>query len=247
MMCEGWGFKGKLLGGPRQTMRESPVILLVQGSGRNRLTKMLERHSFTVLRALNGKQAVAQVKEASPALAVIDPSSLRINGSRLSQMLKRADGSVPILWILDEGVPVSVDGVADQWLERPFTARKLLNRVRKLLPSPQSSILTAGDVVFDVEKREVQKGDRKLRLTPKQAKLLEALMRRTPEVLSRRYLMKHVWNTDYLGDTRTLDVHIRWVREVIEDNPSAPMYIRTVRGVGYRFELPKSDSTAQNG
>lgn len=217
------------------------VILVVQGSGRNRLTKMLERHGFSVFRALNGKDAVAKIKEISPALAVIDPSSLRINGARLSQMLKRADGSVPIIWVLDEGTSACEDGIADIWLKRPFTSRKLLNRVRKLLPSAESSILTAGDIVFDVEKREVHKSDHKQRLTPKQAKLLEALMRRSPEVLSRRFLMKNVWNTDYLGDTRTLDVHIRWVREIIEDNPSDPKYVRTVRGVGYRFELPKPE------
>lgn len=223
-------------------MNRGPVILVVQGAGRNSLRKTLEKQGYTVLRALNGKQAIAQAKEAVPALAVIDPSSLRINGARLSQMLKRAVDSIHILWILDAGGTISEDGVADLSLERPITARKLLNRVRKLLPKSGSSVLCAGDFTFDVENREVSKGDRKLRVTPKQAKLLEALMRNPSQVLSRRYLMKHVWNTDYLGDTRTLDVHIRWVREAIEDNPSAPKYLNTVRGVGYRFDLPKSDA-----
>jgi DNA-binding response OmpR family regulator len=225
-------------------MESGPVILVVQGAGRNRLKAMLERQGYKVLRARNGKQAMAYVKETGPSLAVIDPSSLRINGARLSHMLKRAAGSVPILWVLDEGTTVSEDGVADLCLERPFTTRKLLNRVRKLLPEAGNSILSAGDVVFDVSKREVRKGDRKLRLTPKQAKLLEALMRHANEVLSRRYLMKHVWNTDYLGDTRTLDVHIRWVREAIEDDPSSPKFVHTVRGVGYRFDPPGSETTA---
>jgi DNA-binding response OmpR family regulator len=227
-------------------MENGPVILVVQGAGRNRLKTMLERQGFKVLRALNGKQAMAYVKETGPALAVIDPSSLRINGARLSHMLKRAAGSVPILWVLDEGTTVSEDGVADLCLERPFSTRKLLNRVRRLLPEAGNSILSAGDVVFDVSNREVRKGDRQLRLTPKQAKLLEALMRHANEVLSRRYLMKHVWNTDYLGDTRTLDVHIRWVREAIEDDPSSPKFVHTVRGVGYRFDPPGSETTASH-
>lgn len=225
-------------------MESGSVILVVQGAGRNRLKTMLERQGFKVLRALNGKQAMAQVKETMPALAVIDPSSLRINGARLSHMLRRAAGSVPILWVLDEGTTVSEDGVADLCLERPFTSRKLLNRVRRLLPEAGNSTLSAGDVVFDVSNREVRKGDRQRRLTPKQAKLLEALMRHASEVLSRRYLMKHVWNTDYLGDTRTLDVHIRWVREAIEDDPSSPRFVRTVRGVGYRFDPPASETAA---
>ena len=217
-------------------MGKGPIILLVQGAGRDRLTRILEQNGFTVLRALSGKQAVQQVKVATPAVTVIDPSSLRISGVRLSHMLKRAAEAVPILWVLDEGTTVSKDGVADLCLERPFSSRKLLLRVRRLLPEMKSKVLSAGEFIFDVENREVTKGGRKLRVTPKQAKLLEALMRHPFEVLSRRYLMKHVWNTDYLGDTRTLDVHIRWVREAIEDDPGEPKYVRTVRGVGYRFD-----------
>ena len=221
-------------------METNPVILVVQGVGRNGLTKMLEKHGYSVQRALNGKQAVAQVKDASPSMAIIDPSSLRINAARLSHMLKRAAASVPIVWILEKDATVSDDGLADAWVERPLTSRKLLSRVRKLLPEPQIKVLQAGDLVFDVEARRITHGDRQVRVTPKQAKLLESLMRHPNEVLSRRYLMKHVWNTDYLGDTRTLDVHIRWVREAIEDDPSNPVYVRTVRGVGYRFEPPAS-------
>jgi len=222
-------------------MEVGPVILVVQGAGRNSLQRMLEKHGFAVRRALNGKQAVEQVKASTPDLTVIDPSSLRINSTRLSHMLKRAAESIPIMWVLDEGASVSEDSIADITLERPINARKLLNRVRKLIPKNASSILCTGDIKFDVENREVFKSQRKMRVTPKQAKLLEALMRNPGQVLSRRYLMKHVWNTDYLGDTRTLDVHIRWVREVIEDDPSKPTYVRTVRGVGYRFEPPSAE------
>lgn len=218
----------------------SPVILVVQGAGRNRLTHMLERNGFVVSRAHNGKQAVTQAKETLPAVAVIDPDSLRINGTRLCQMLKRVIDAIPIIWVLDEGAATAYCDEVDFFLQRPFTARKLLYRVRKLLPEGEVNILSAGDLVFDVEKREVRKGENSRRLTPKQAELLEALMRQRGEVLSRRFLMKHVWNTDYLGDTRTLDVHVRWVREAIEDEPSRPQYLRTVRGVGYRFEVSEA-------
>lgn len=222
----------------------NPIILVVQGAGRDRLTNMLERNGFTVHRARNGKQAVAQAKKTPPTLAMIDPSSLRINGVRLCRMLKRASDSVSIIWVLDAGATVSDDGGADLFLERPFTARKLLNRVRRLLPPVEDNMLFAGDIVFDVEKREVRKGETRCHLTPKQTELLDALMRQPGEVLSRRFLMKHVWDTDYLGDTRTLDVHIRWVREAIEDEPSKPKYLRTVRGVGYRFEVPEPETTS---
>lgn len=224
-------------------MDSGPIILVVQGAGRDRLTKMLERNGFAVSRARNGKQAVAQAKESSPALAVIDPSSLRINGTRLCQMLKRAVDLLPIIWMLDEGTEVAQDCGADSFLQRPCTADELLDQVQKLCPQVVGDVLSAGDVVFQVTKRQVHKGRRNRRLTPKQAKLLEALMRKPGEVLSRRFLMKHVWNTDYLGDTRTLDVHVRWVREAIEEDPSHPKYLHTVRGVGYRFEAPSSETT----
>ncbi len=225
-------------------MGTGPIILVVQGVGRDRLTSMLERNGFAVSRARNGRQAVAQAKEVQPALAVIDPSSLRISGARLCQMLKRAVDSIAVICVLDEGAIISDDSGADLFLQRPFTPRKFLNRVRKLLPASETNVLCAGDVVFDVEKREVRRGVQRRRLTPKQAKLLEALMRQPGEVLSRRFLMKHVWNTDYLGDTRTLDVHVRWVREAIEDDPSSPRYLRTVRGVGYRFVVSEPEPQA---
>jgi DNA-binding response OmpR family regulator len=225
-------------------MGKSPLILVVQGAGRNRLTNMLERNGFAVSLARNGRQAVAQAKESQPVLAVIDPSSLRINGTRLCSMLKRAVDSIPVISVADEDVAIVEDGVVDLFLQRPLTTRKLLNRLRKLLPPEDTDILSVSDIVFDVEKREVQKGVHRFRLTPKQATLLEALMREPGKVLSRRFLMKHVWNTDYLGDTRTLDVHIRWVREAIEDDPSNPMYLRTVRGVGYRFDVPGQEAAS---
>jgi DNA-binding response OmpR family regulator len=224
-------------------MDSGPIILVVQGAGRDRLTKMLERNGFAVSRARNGKQAVTQAKESLPTLAVIDPSSLRINGTRLCQMLKRAVDSLPIIWMLDEGTEVAQDCGADSFLQRPCTADELLDQVQELCPQVVGDVLSAGDVVFQVTKRQVHKGRRNRRLTPKQAKLLEALMRKPGEVLSRRFLMKHVWNTDYLGDTRTLDVHVRWVREAIEEDPSHPKYLHTVRGVGYRFEAPSSETT----
>ncbi len=227
-------------------MGTGPIILLVQGTGRDRLTNMLERNGFMVSRARNGKQAVAQVLESHPALAVIDPSSLRIGGARLCRMLRQTVESVPIIWVLDEGMVAPDNSDLNVFLERPFDEQKLLDRMQELLPEIKGRVLAAGDIVFHVEKRQVYKGDHSSRLTPKQAKLLAALMRQPGEVLSRRFLMKHVWNTDYLGDTRTLDVHIRWVREVIEDNPSAPVYLRTVRGVGYRFDAPEPVALPEN-
>jgi DNA-binding response OmpR family regulator len=94
-----------------------------------------------------------------------------------------------------------------------------------------------GNVIFDTERRLVGYCRSRKPLTPKQGRLLDVFMRHPGQVLTRAFLMKQVWHTDYLGDTRTLDVHIRWLRKAIEENPSSPVYLRTVRGIGYRFGL----------
>jgi DNA-binding response OmpR family regulator len=110
-------------------------------------------------------------------------------------------------------------------LVKPFTIRKVVNRIKKLVVEPCTHILQTGDIQLDCRTRLVRRGDGpSQKLTPKQAKLLETLMRHAGQVLTRRFLMKQVWQTDYMGDTRTLDVHIRWVREKIEPNPSRPIY-----------------------
>jgi len=103
-----------------------------------------------------------------------------------------------------------------------------------------SQQLVAGDLTLDLAGRNVVKNGIPTHLTFKECALLEILIRNNGEVLTRKQLMKHVWDTDYLGDTRTLDVHIRWLRKKIEDDPSQPILIRTVRGVGYRFEVAKT-------
>ena len=97
--------------------------------------------------------------------------------------------------------------------------------------------LRAGDLTLDLDKRCVVKDGTPVHLTFKECALLEILIRNGGEVLTRKQLMREVWDTDYLGDTRTLDVHIRWLRTKVEENPSEPVLIRTVRGVGYRFEM----------
>ena len=132
---------------------------------------------------------------------------------------------------------------ADISLNHPFTIRKLLNRINQLLPSVDSLIFQVGPLTLNVDKRSLLKNHRERRLTPKQAHLLEVLMRHPGQVVPRSELMQRVWETDFLDDTRTLDVHIRWVREAVEDNPSKPRYITTVRGKGYQFAIPEEEAS----
>jgi DNA-binding response OmpR family regulator len=127
---------------------------------------------------------------------------------------------------------------ARAYLRYPFSSQKLINRISWLLPAPNGEELRRGELILNVKRRSVMRGDRERHLTPKQAHLLELFMRHPGEVLTREFLMKRVWNTDFVDDTRTLDVHIHWVREAIEEDTGSPQYLHTVRGVGYRFTVP---------
>ncbi len=121
----------------------------------------------------------------------------------------------------------------------PFTSRRLLYRVRKLAESLPCREIQAGDLLLDPDTGMLRKGEMEVRLLPKENALLALFMRNRGKVLSREEIMSQVWDTDYLQDTRTLTVHVRWLRLKIEDDPSAPRYLRTVRGVGYRFDVPE--------
>jgi DNA-binding response OmpR family regulator len=121
---------------------------------------------------------------------------------------------------------------------RPFTSRKLLHSLNLLLRESSPHILQCGGVRLDLVSRTVVGPNGQKHLTPKQCDLLADLLRRPNQVISRKDLMEHVWDTRYLGDTRTLDVHIRWLREKIEPDARHPRYLITRRGVGYMFAAP---------
>jgi DNA-binding response OmpR family regulator len=120
----------------------------------------------------------------------------------------------------------------------PFTPRKLLNRVRRLLPGDDSFLIEVGPIRLNLAQRKVQSLGKEARLTPKQVKLLEVFLLNPGRLLSRKTLLRRVWQTDYLGDTRTLDVHMSWLRRAIEPDPRNPIFLKTIRGMGYRFDLP---------
>lgn len=150
----------------------------------------------------------------------------------------------PCILLVDEQAEVTDEHhrlTCGNVLQMPFTSRRVVNRVVKLLSARQQYVLRVGDLGLNLRTRCVHKGDQVKHMTPKQAQLLQVFMEHAGETLKRKFLMETVWNTDYMGDTRTLDVHVRWIREKIEDDPSHPRYLRTVRGIGYRFGAPASD------
>ena len=196
----------------------------------------LQKKGFDVQTAQNGSQAVARLKEVSPSLVVINAASLRSTGLRICQSIREKDPKLPIILILESDNEVSKDA-ADAVLALPFTVQKLTNRIKPLLPGDGKNVLHVGPIRLDLEKRRVRCLGKSTKLTPRLVTLLHLLMDKHGEVVEREPLFKKAWETNYTGDTRTLDVHISWLRRAIELDPDNPKLLKTIRGVGYRLDI----------
>ncbi|WP_343396962.1 response regulator transcription factor [Promineifilum sp.] len=229
-------------------MGSSPQILVVEGqtAGRESLAAMLEKAGYETAIARTGTEAQNWLAESATDLIVFDASTMRSNGVRNCRRLRRQAGSTPIIHCRGAGEEEDRAAGADVYLEKPFTPRKLLNRVRALLPADRrkEEIVRYGNITLYRIKRSVEVAGRgEFALTPKLALLLETFIKHPNELMTRPQLMQTVWMTDFIGDTRTLDVHIRWVRECIEEDPSRPRLLQTVRGKGYLLSVkPSFDS-----
>ncbi|MFK7803841.1 MAG: response regulator transcription factor [Anaerolineae bacterium] len=211
------------------------------------LSRSLESHGYTVSIAENGKDGLQQAldKNTRPDIVVLDVMMPEMNGWDVCKEL-RAQSGVPILMLtaMSEEIDriLGLELGADDYLTKPFSARELAARIKAMLrrvaidqtPVPDQTV-TIGDLTINYDRREVHRGDKTLNLRYKEFELLTLLMNKKGQVVDRAEIFDQVWGTDWLGDTRTLDVHIRWLREKIEDDPSSPKMIQTVRGVGYRI------------
>lgn len=222
------------------------TILLVEGRKPTieYLAPGLSEQGYDVITAGTRRDALDMAQEAHPAVIVLDSPSLRFSCRRFCQALQDAALEIPVLMLLLKGTKIDRSTGARARLRYPISARKLASRIARLLPAPGNNVLRVGDIVLDIEHRYVTQGKRESQLTPMQAQLLEIFMRHHGEVLSRAFLMKQIWETDYLEDTRTLDVHIHWVRKAIEDDHSSPRCLRTVRKVGYCLIVPEASGAA---
>lgn len=220
-------------------------ILLVEkdATTSDLLVPSLERKGYQVSVARTQRQAMSRIRPARPDLLVVDVASFGSNGYKVSNAVRTRLDGVPTILLLEEG-HASAGSTAEAFMMPPFTSRKLLYRVKKLAENIASREIQAGPLILDPDTRNLRRGKVTLHLRPKEAALLALFMRNPGKVLSRQEIMKKVWETDYVGDTRTLSVHVRWLRLKIEENPNRPRYLRTVRGAGYRFEVPKSDLEA---
>jgi DNA-binding response OmpR family regulator len=169
----------------------------------------------------------------------LNATSAEMDGRAICQALHEKVAEISIILILNETKRGEDITGATFILTPPFTSRKLFNRIRSILKSDEGETLRVGKLTLNLGTRRVDNGSKERRLNPKELELLKVLMRSPGRVLSRKFLMKKIWETDFMGDTGTLNVHICRLRQKIEENPSSPQYVRTVRGVGYRFDIPE--------
>jgi DNA-binding response OmpR family regulator len=198
----------------------------------------LEKRGYAVTTERTAQAALKRSQGLLPDIVVLNAASLKTSGARICRQIKASVNGTPIVIIADKkNVPDANCGAAVT-LVVPFTPRKLLNGVARLLPGDDSASLQHGPIKLNLAQRRISCGGREERVTPKQARLLEMFMRAPGQLLTRKAIIKHVWDTDYTGDTRTLDVHMSWLRGVIEPNPRKPRYLKTLRGQGYRLDVP---------
>ena len=196
----------------------------------------LQKKGFEVHGARNGGAAVSRLERLNPSLVVVNAASLRSTGLRICKALRNKNSKYPIILVLAKEARVGKD-LADAVLVLPFTAQKLANRIRPLLPGDGKNVLHVGPLRLDMEHRRVKCLGKNSKLTPRLVTLLQLLMDKHGEVVERDALFKKVWETNYTGDTRTLDVHISWLRRAIELDPLKPKFLKTIRGVGYRLDV----------
>jgi DNA-binding response OmpR family regulator len=217
-------------------MGEQTILLIErQTSTASTFATPLERKGYELVVVPTGSRALEQAGEIDPVLMILNAASLGSSGVRICSRLHDEVG-VPIIHIVEEDMSPPPDHMCHVFLKLPFTARKLVNRIKRLLPSNREHSIQVGSVELLPAVRVVKVPEKETRLTPKATSLLEVFLNHPDETLDRGYLMRQVWDTNYVGDTRTLDVHIRWIRQAIEPEPGSPHLIRTIRGVGYRFE-----------
>jgi len=207
----------------------------------------LTKEGFEVIISGDGLKALEMIRSEKPDLIILDIMLPGMDGYDICRMIRKEDISVPVIMLsardeeLDKILGLELGG--DDYVTKPFSPRELVARVRALLRRSQGVQGTSDNEVFyvdrlivDLSRHEVKMDEQIVQLTPKEFELLEYFIRHKGRVISRDLLLDKVWDYDFAGDTRIVDVHVSRLREKIEPDPKNPYYIQTVRGVGYRFK-----------
>ena len=209
----------------------------------------LEREGHRVVKAVDGVAGLALSREVEPDLIVLDLMLPRMSGLDVCRVV-REERAVPIVVLTARDSEAdTISGLnlgADDYITKPFSMAELLARVGALLRRDvlsreagggvaRGAVLSGGGIELDAEAHEVRAGGALVALRPKEFELLEHLMRHPGHALSRDTILERVWGYEFGGGTRTVDVHMRWLREKLEGDPARPQHLQTVRGVGYKF------------
>lgn len=217
------------------------------------LTVGLAREGFRVQVARDGAQALDLFEAVQPDLILLDVMLPKVSGIDVCRQI-RARSKVPIIMVTAKGseidTVVGLEVGADDYVSKPYRLRELVARMRAVLrraPEPrvpadaeEGGVLEVGDVALDPGRHEVVIRGEEVALPLKEFELLTILLENAGRVLSRDVLIDRVWGHDYVGDTKTLDVHVKRLRAKVEDDPSSPTRIVTIRGLGYKYDAPRS-------
>ena len=214
----------------------------------------LSREGFSVRIARDGAEALSMFEAARPDLVLLDLMLPKMSGLEVCRRM-RAQTNVPIIMVTARDAEIdTVVGLevgADDYVTKPYRIRELVARMRAVLrrsagaePAGAEGVITVGEVALDPDRHEVTLRGEQVRLPLREFEVLELLMVNAGRVVTRDTLIDRVWGGDYVGDTKTLDVHIKRLRAKLEDDPGAPARITTIRGLGYRFEAPKQAKEA---
>ena len=221
-------------------------ILIVEDDQtlRETIALNLRAEGYDARLAGDGESGLQQAREHQPDLVILDVMLPKLDGLTVCRVLRK-ESQVPIILLTARGMEadkiIGLESGADDYIVKPFSLGEFMARVRAALrrgAGQQPGLeLQSGELRLDLIARRAFRGPQELQLAPREFELLAVLMRNPGAVLTRETLLERVWGGDFLGDPRTVDVHIRWLREKIEPDPSEPRHILTVRGAGYRFEV----------
>ena len=214
-------------------------VLLIEGNRRQKYTfaSDLEHKGFDLRVVGSGTAGLDAIQAALPEVLVINAMSLRTNGLRITHWVRSAWPELPIILIIDEDEAITKAPQANILLRLPFTVQKLINRLRLFSNVKRKHIKKKGGLELNTQSCVAQYRGKEAHLTPRCFALLKVMMEKPGKVLSRAELFSRVWETDFTEDTRTLDVHISWLRTALEENPRQPELIQTIRGIGYKLNL----------
>jgi len=231
------------------TPTDNPRVLVVEDETAlaESISYNLVREGFAVTIAGDGHQALSRFRAESPAIVVLDLMLPTLSGLDVCRAI-RAESRAPIVILTAKDAEADkVAGLelgADDYVTKPFSMRELVSRVRahlrraemmEAVPEPKAGRVAAGPVEVDPDRHEAFVHGRPVQFTPKEFELLEVFVTKKGRLLTRQFLIDEIWGPDYFGDTKTLDVHVKRLRQKVEQDPHDPRHILTVRGLGYKF------------